>query len=69
MVGGGAERGHPAAAVEVATVEAGVDRAAGNDEPEPVGRGDLPAAPLLGEHQLGVVINDPGVRSGEPVRA
>ena len=36
VVGGRAERGHATAAVEVAAVEARVDRSAGNDEPEPV---------------------------------
>jgi hypothetical protein len=39
-----------------------------HDEPQPVDRGDLPAAPALGERQLGVVVNDPRVRRGERVR-
>ena len=47
VVGGGGERGHAAAAVEVAAVESGVERAVGDDESHPVDRGDLPAAPQL----------------------
>ena len=69
VIGGGPERGHAAAAVEVAAVEPGVDRAARHDEPQPVDRGDLTAAPPLGERQLGVVVDDPGVRRSERVRA
>jgi hypothetical protein len=57
------------ALVEVAAVVAGVNRAAGNDEPQPVDRGYLPAALALGERQLGVVVHDPSVRRGERVDA
>ena len=69
MIGGRAERGHAAAPVEVAAVVAGVDRAAGNDEPQPVDRRDLTATPALRERQLGVVVDDPCVCGGERLRA
>ena len=49
VVGGRAEQRHAPAAVEVAAVVGGVDRSAGDDEPPPVDRGDLAAAPALGE--------------------
>jgi hypothetical protein len=68
VVGGRAERGDAAAALEVAAVIAGVDRASGDDEAQSVDRGDLAAALALGERQLGVVVDDPGVRGGERVR-
>jgi len=55
--------------MEVAGVAAGVDRLARDDEPQPVDRGDLTAAPLDCEWQLGVVIDDQRVRGDRRVRA
>lgn len=69
VVGGRAERGDAAATVEVAAVVAGVNRAPGDDEAQPVDGSDLAAAPALGERQFGVVVDDAGVRGGDRVGA
>ena len=68
VVGGRAEQRDAAAPVEVAAVVGGVDRAPRNDEPQPVDRRDLAAAPALGEPELGVEVDDPGVRRRERLR-
>jgi len=65
VVGGGAEQRDAAASVEVAAVVGGVDRSPGDDEAQPVDRGDLAAAPALGELELGVEVDDPRVRGRE----
>jgi hypothetical protein len=69
VVGGRAECRDSAATVEVAAVEAGAERAARDDEPEPVDRGDLTATPAVGERQAGVVLDDPGIRGDQRLRA
>ena len=61
VIGGRGQGGDAAAAVVVAAVEAGVDGAVGDHEPQPVDRGDLAAAPAGRELEPGVVVDDPGV--------
>ena len=68
VVGRRAEQRDAAPSVEVAAVVGGVDRAPRNDEPQPVDRRDLAAAPALGEPELGVEVDDPGVRRRERLR-
>jgi hypothetical protein len=58
-----------AAPIDVATVVDGVDRAWRHDEAQPVDRDALAAAPALGEPELGVEVDDPGVRRGERLGA
>ena len=69
LVGEEVEVGDAPAGAEVAGVGAGVQGADGDDEAQPVSGGNFPAAPGVGQLDVGLGVDEPGVGCGEGVGA